>query len=458
MDKTLENNVKSLLETQRSYFKTGRTKETDLRLKALRRLKESILSHSGEIEDALRDDLHKSPSESYLTETSIVLHELKTHIRNLRKWARTRRVGTPYFLWPSKSRIVKEPYGHALIISPWNYPFQLSMVPLVAAISAGNVAVVKPSHQTPKTAEVIDRIIREVFDQGHVACLRGETEMSTLLLEQRFDYIFFTGSPRVGRIVMEAAAKNLTPVTLELGGKSPCIVDRDADLKTAARRITWGKLINAGQTCIAPDYLLVHTEVEQELLELMTAQIRTFYGHDPLSNPDYPRIVSPEATQRLSSLLESGTIRYGGTTDRQARYISPTILTEVSPESPVMQQEIFGPILPVITVNSMEEAVSFVNSGEKPLALYYFGKEKNGRQIIRQTSSGGACINDTLLHIANPKLPFGGVGNSGMGSYHGRAGFDTFTHKRSVLISRNRIDVPFKFPPFKKPELLKRLM
>lgn len=447
-----------ILAAQRSFYGGGHTRETRARIAKLRELRDAIAGRSGEIEQALRADLGKSPYEGYMTEVSVVLHELKAQIGHLERWARTKRVGTPLFLWPSASRIVREPYGHALVISPWNYPFQLLMAPLADAVAAGNVVAVKPSHKTPRTAELMSEIIAGVFEPGWVSCFVGETAVSTWLLEQRFDYIFFTGSPRVGRIVMEAAARNLTPVTLELGGKSPCIVDKNAVIDVAARRIALGKFINAGQTCIAPDYLLVHSDIARELLGRLALVIKDFYGNYPLESPDYPRIISEEATRRLASLLEGQNVFSGGDYDVEQRYFGPTIVTDPDPQSLLMSQEIFGPILPVIAVANMAEAVRFVNSREKPLALYYFGKRADGRRIIASTTSGGACINDTLLHVANERLPFGGVGNSGMGSYHGRAGFDTFTHERSVLVSRNWADFPVKYPPFRNIKLLKKLM
>lgn len=452
--KTLEETV----HRQKEYYAKGITRDPAARVAALKRLRESILRREHELAAALRNDLHKSAYEAYLTETGIVLRELDLHIKNLAKWSQPERVGTPFFLWPSRSRIIREPYGHALVIAPWNYPFQLSMMPLIAAVAAGNVVALKPSHKTPETALVIKKIIDEAFDQQWVSCFVGKTEISTVLLEQKFDYIFFTGSTRVGLIVMEAAAKNLTPVTLELGGKSPCIVDRTAHLRVAARRIVFGKLINAGQTCIAPDYLLVHRDIKDELLGHMKHFITKFYGEDAAKSDDYPRIISQEAAGRLVALMKGEEIYTGGAFDIPARYIAPTILDNVSPDSPIMQEEIFGPILPVLTVGDMNEAVEYINARPKPLAFYYFGHPADGEKIIERTSSGGACINDTLLHVSNPNLPFGGVGNSGMGCYHGRYSFETFSHSRSVLTSKTWIDLSIKFPPFKKISLLKRLM
>lgn len=452
----MQERVRERLSRMRDYLPTA--KETATRLESLRNLKVAIESHMHEIEAALWNDLHKSAHETYLTETSIVLHELKNNIRNLHRWSKPEKVRTPYFLLPSRSRIIKEPYGLVLVMSPWNYPFQLSIAPLIAAIAAGNSVVLKPSPDAPHTAEVIEKIVGQAFGEQHVALFHGDVEMNQALLQQRFDYIFFTGSPRIGKIVMQAASQNLTPVTLELGGKSPCVVNADADLDVAARRIAWGKYLNAGQTCVAPDYLLVHRSVKDMLLVKIKEYISTFYGNNPQQSHDYPRIINERSLDRLTTLLKGEKIYFGGQSDRSNLYLSPTIIDQVLPQSPIMQEEIFGPILPVLTYEKEEEAIDYINKHEKPLALYYFGKEKNGRKFIDQTSSGGACINDVILHLANSRLPFGGVGESGMGSYHGRNGFDTFSHRRSVLISRNWFDIPFKYPPYKRTELLKRIM
>lgn len=446
------------MQRQRDFFATGATRDPHRRVAALRRLRDAIRRHEGQIHEALGKDLHKAAYEAHLTETAIVCHELESQIRHLRRWSRPERVRSPLFLFPSSSRIVKEPYGHVLVISPWNYPFQLSLAPLIAAVAAGNVVALKPSHKSRATAEVIRRILAEAFDPEWVDCYVGPTELSDRLLGQPFDYIFFTGSPRVGRIVMEAAARRLTPVTLELGGKSPCIVDAAADLRTAARRIVWGKLINAGQTCIAPDYLFVHNSVKDLLLEYMKSFITEFYGPDPRQSPDYPRIISSEAAERLSGLIAGENVYAGGEVDTEARYVAPTILVDVKPGDAVMQEEIFGPVLPVMAFEDIGEVVRFINGHPKPLALYYFGSRRDGKRLLGLTSSGGACINDTLLHVANPRLPFGGVGNSGMGSYHGRYGFETFTHRRSVLLSHTWIDFGIKFPPFGKLSTLKKFM
>lgn len=428
------------------------------RVDVLKKLKVSIRLHISDIEDALWKDLHKSAHESYLTEISIVINELNIYIRHLRKWAKPEKVATPYFLLPSKSRILKQPYGLVLVMAPWNYPFQLNLLPLIAAIATGNSVVLKPSPDAQHTADVVARIVDDVFGKEQVAVFHGDIEINQLLLQEPFDYIFFTGSPHVGQIVMEAAAKHLTPITLELGGKSPCIVAVETDLDVAAKRIVWGKFINAGQTCVAPDYVLVHESIKDALLAKMKGYLSEFYGDNPQASLDYPRIINARSVQRLRKLIDSGTPFYGGGIDPDDLYIAPTILTDVDINSPVMKEEIFGPILPVLTFGDELQAVDYINNNPKPLALYYFGSESKGRRFITNTTSGGACINDVILHLANSRLPFGGVGQSGMGSYHGRVGFDTFSHRRSVLISRNWFDMFLKYPPYKNTKWLKKVM
>lgn len=433
------------------------------RKQALLQLQRSIVEHIPELEDALWTDLHKSAHEAYMTEVSIVLHELKTAIKGLKQWMKPKCVGTPYFLWPSRSKVYSQPYGVVLMMSPWNYPVQLSLVPLISAISAGNAVVLKTSPDAPATNRVLSSIISKAFKPSQVQLIIADKEtdlsISQALLAQQFDYIFFTGSGRVGQIVMEAATKHLTPLTLELGGKSPCIVTADADLSVAARRIAWGKFVNAGQTCVAPDYLLVDEKVKDSLLQKIKETIRAFYGDNPQESADYARIVHSRSLERLKGLLAGEQIYCGGEVDETDLYIAPTVLTNVSLDAPVMQDEIFGPILPVITFSSLQEAIDLINERPKPLALYVFGNKRVAKQILGSTSSGGACVNDTLLHLANGHLPFGGVGASGMGAYHGKKGFDTFSHQRSVLTSFNAIDLRIKFPPYgKKIKWLKRLM
>lgn len=447
-----------LVARQREFYAEGITRDVGFRIESLKRLKKALAEYEERINEALWEDLHKSAYESYLTEMSIVLQELNTHIRHLRKWAKPRRVATPFTLFGSRSRVVYEPFGVALIMAPWNYPFQLLVAPLVGAVAAGNCVVLKPSPYTARVSAVMAELIAAVFDERHVTVVLGDREENQALLAQRFDYIFFTGGPVLGRVVMQAAAGFLTPVTLELGGKSPCIVDRDANIDLAAKRIAWGKCLNAGQTCVAPDYLFVHKEVKNRLLEKIKHYIDSFYGANPQNSPDYPRIVRREAVDRLAGLMKQGNILWGGEIDREARYIAPTCIDGISPEDAVMQEEIFGPVLPVLEFSSINEVIDYVNAHEKPLALYYFGKAEAAREVIGRTSSGGVCVNDVIMHLANHRLPFGGVGNSGIGKYHGFYSFETFSNRRAVLYSSTLLDVPFKYPPFKNLGLLKKVM
>lgn len=450
--------VREQIGRQRDFFAGGESKGLEFRKRQLEALGEAVKKYEQEVLEALRRDLNKSPEEGFLTEVGMVGQEIKMHIRRLRKWAKSRRVSTPMHLWPSKSYVVTEPLGVVLIMSPWNYPFQLLMNPLIGAISAGDCAVLKPSPLSPATNEVIKKIIGEIFPPEYVCVIEGDGEQTGILLEEAFDFIFFTGSPAFGKVAMRAASVHLTPVVLELGGKSPCIVDCDSNLELAARRIAWGKLMNAGQTCIAPDYLLVHESVEQQLVGLLQRYMTEFYGEDASVSPYYPRIINRNAFMRLKSYLGGGDVVYGGLSDEEKCYISPTILRNVKPGSAVMEEEIFGPILPVLTYREMDEALAYILARPKPLALYYFGKPEKGEEILRKTSSGGACINDVLLHIANPDLPFGGVGNSGMGRYHGEYSFRAFSHERAVLKSSLRLDFPFKYVPFRYFSFVKKWM
>ncbi len=455
MNENIENLLEERLTSIKSFFSTNQTKSISFRLQQLRNLKEAILKFQPKIEQALWEDLHKSPEEAYLTEISIVLGEINNHIRHLKKWSKPKKVLTPIHLLPSSSRIIYEPLGVALIIAPWNYPFQLLFNPLVGAISAGCCAVLKPSPDSSKTAAVMEEIITSTFPAEYITLIQGRREVNTLLLQKQYDVIFFTGSPALGKIVMKAASEHLTPVILELGGKSPCIVDHDANIKVAAKRIAWGKMINAGQTCIAPDYLLVHEKVKDDLLNLIDKNIREMYGEDIKKSRFYPRIVSDRAMQRLLKLLEKGTIYAGGDYDLNEKFITPTIIEAIKPSDPIMQEEIFGPILPVITFNNINEAIKHINNNEKPLAFYYFGTNSNGRDILLKTTSGGGCINDTLMHIANHHLPFGGVGNSGMGKYHGLGSFLAFSNSRAIVSTPTWIDLPLKYVPFKNFKLIK---
>jgi aldehyde dehydrogenase (NAD+) len=455
---TAEYLIMKYIADHRVFFSTQKTKDIGFRIAQLHKLKKAVLHYQVKIENALWIDLHKSPEETYLTEISIVLNEIEHHIKNLKKWSAPKKVATPIHLLPSSSKIIYEPLGIALIVAPWNYPFQLLINSLVGAISSGCCCVLKPSPDTPNVASVMENMILENFDSDYISIVQGGRETNTILFAQRFDIIFFTGSSKVGKVVMRAAAENLTPVILELGGKSPCIVDADANLDVAAKRIAWGKLINAGQTCIAPDYLFAHQSIKDELLNKIAENIQLMYGDDLKQSRFYPRIVTETATERLSGLLNQGTIHTGGEVDVKQKFIAPTIVDNVKPEFKIMQDEIFGPILPVLTFDDIEEPINCINKNEKPLAFYYFGKNNKAREMLSKTTSGGACINDTLMHISNHNLPFGGVGNSGMGNYHGKESFLAFSHKRAVVTSPTWIDLPLKYPPFKYFKLFKKII
>lgn len=447
-----------ILGKQKDFFKSGKTKDINFRKESLERLYEAVKSNTKNISDALKKDLNKSFEEAYLTEIGIVLSEIREHLSHLKKWSKPKHVSTPLFLLPSTSKIVYEPLGNSLIIAPWNYPFQLLFNPLVGAISSGCTAILKPSPYTPEVAKVMDNIIKETFNPEYITVVQGGRDINKLLLEKRYDIIFFTGSPVLGKVVMEAASKYLTPVVLELGGKSPVIVDRDANLKIAARRIVWGKLINAGQTCIAPDYLFVQKNLKNSLVEQMKLEIERMYGKNPKESEYYPRIVNSKAVERLKLLIDSGKILFGGEIVESERYIAPTILDEVNESSAVMKEEIFGPILPIMTFDKIDEALEYVYKNEKPLALYYFGSKSGASEVISKSTSGGGCINDTLMHVTNDKLPFGGVGNSGMGRYHGYKSFLAFTNERGLVSTPTFIDLPFKYVPFKFFNIVKQLL
>ncbi|MDD2278430.1 MAG: aldehyde dehydrogenase [Bacteroidales bacterium] len=458
MDDTTQTTIDNMLEAQREFFASHQTKDIKFRLEQLKKFKSAIHKYERKIADALWTDLHKSFEEAYLTEISIVYQEIDNHIKNLKKWAKPKRVPTPIHLLPSKGRIIFEPLGVALIVAPWNYPFQLLMNPLVGSISAGNCAILKPSPYTANTARVMEEMIKETFSPNYIGVVQGGRNTNELLFSKQFDIIFFTGSPVLGRVVMKAAAEHLTPVVLELGGKSPCIVDKDANLAIAAKRIAWGKTINAGQTCIAPDYVLAHKSIKEELIRKIAESIEEMFGKDIKSSKFYPRIVNHQAHDRLVSYLKDGTVKFGGEHDKSDRFISPTILDDVLPEHSVMHDEIFGPILPILSFNETEDALKFINSREKPLAFYYFGKSKNAKEILYKSTSGGACINDTLMHITNHHLPFGGVGNSGLGKYHGKTSFLALSNQRSTVLTPTWIDLPLKYVPFKYFKLIRRII
>ena len=453
-------NITQIVESQRAYFRTGATLDIRFRKQMLRRFLEAFEQWESRLTDALWTDLHKSYEEAYFTEISIVKAEIKTHLRKLSSWSKKRRVSTPIKLFPSQSHIVKEPLGNALIIAPWNYPVQLLLNPLVGAISSGCTAMLKPSPYVPTVSNTIAAMIAETFPEEYVALVQGNRDVNTALLDERWDIIFFTGSPSLGKRVMSAAAKNLTPVVLELGGKSPCIIDCTANIAVAARRIAWGKTLNSGQTCIAPDYILIHRDVKEQFVEAFAAEVKALHGNDVKSDKHYVRLVNDRAFERVSSYIRDAKVLCGGATDATERYIEPTLLDNPSFTSPVMTEEIFGPVFPVITLEGdfVDRVVDFVTSREKPLALYYFGRECDGWEVIHRTSSGGGCINDVIMHIANEHVPFGGVGNSGMGRYHGRDSFDCFSHTRSIISTGTWLDLPFRYMPYKLFSLVKRLL
>lgn len=448
--------IPSTVQKQRAYFLASHTLPISFRKRALQQLLQAIKQHEQQLAEALWQDLHKSYEEAYLTELSIVYGEIRNHLRHLSRWARPERKSSPLAIMPASSRIIKEPLGNTLIIAPWNYPVQLLLNPLVGAISAGCTAMLKPSPYVPNVSRVLTEMIRATFPEEYIAIVEGNREVNKMLLAERWDMIFFTGSPSLGKMVMEAAAKHLTPVVLELGGKSPCIIDKTANLPIAAKRVAWGKSLNAGQTCIAPDYLMIHEDVKDQFLKLLVKEWKHLLTKNPKKAKHFVRIVSDKALDRLIGYLNDGTIYHGGHYDKSERFLEPTILTNVSPDAPVMQEEIFGPIFPVLTFKHIDEVISFVTHREKPLALYYFGT--NDKKILRHTSSGGTCINDVIMHIVNHKTPFGGVGNSGMGAYHGKDSFLAFSHRRSVVCTPTWVDMPFRYMPYKLFALIKKMV
>lgn len=452
--------IAQLVHEQRFFYKSNATKDFRFRKEALIRLKKAVIAHEKEITQALWQDLRKSEFESFSTEISMVMGEIDFALKNLAAWTRPIRQKTPLFLFPSKSRIQYEPYGVVLIASPWNYPFQLLFSPLVGAIAAGNCIVLKPSHQSPNVSKVIGNLISETFPSNYIAVAENNETKPNEWLTPHYDYIFFTGGTDFGKKVMQAAAVHLTPLTLELGGKSPCIVDKDANLDTAARRIVWGKFLNCGQTCVAPDYLFVHTAVKNELLEKLQKEITAQFGEDPQQSPDYGRIINLNHFNRLLLLTKQGHVINKGRCNEEDLYIPPTLVTGINREFRVLDDEIFGPILPIMEYDDIRDVTRYINQQKRPLALYYFTEnKKDARYMLSQTSSGGACINDVIIHVANRNLPFGGVGHSGIGAYHGRHSFTTFSHARSVMWSSTRIEFKLKFAPYAgKLKWLKKLM
>ena len=446
-----EQEIKNLVTRQRSYFQTGATLPVEARLKALRKLYAAVYGHQREIHGALREDLGKSQFESYMCETGMVLDEISCMLKHLRRWAKDETVPTPLAQFHSHSYRMPSPYGAVLIMSPWNYPFMLTLSPLVDALAAGNTAVVKPSAYSPHTSQVIGRILSQCFPAHYVAVVTGGREENTCLLKEHFDYIFFTGSQAVGREVMGNAAAHLTPVTLELGGKSPCIVDQTANIRLAARRIVFGKYLNCGQTCVAPDYIYCHRSVKNELVAEIKKQIRKQYGSEPLRNPDYGKIINEKHFNRILGLMELEKIVWGGRADRDSLRIEPTVMDHVRFSDPVMQEEIFGPILPVLTFEHLDEAIQKVNSMAHPLALYMFTSDRRAaKKVMTRCGFGGGCVNDTIIHLATTQMGFGGFGESGMGAYHGKTGFDTFTHYKSIVDKKTWLDLPMRYQPYRK--------
>jgi acyl-CoA reductase-like NAD-dependent aldehyde dehydrogenase len=440
--------VVELTARQRACFASGRTRELAFRREQLRTLRSLVVDEEPRIFEALRADLGKPPVEAYGGETAIVRREIDFALRHLAAWTRLRRVRTLLAHMPGRSEVHRVPHGVVLVMSPWNFPVQLALAPLVGAIAAGNCAILKPSPLAPTTSRLLAELFRRRFDPAAVALVEGGVEVAELLLEERFDYIFFTGSAATGRRVMAAAARHLTPVTLELGGKNPCIVDADVDLEVAARRIVWGKFFNAGQSCVAVDYLLVDRRIRSALVERLAGTIREFYGAEPARSPDLARIVSEHHFDRLAGLLHRGRIAVGGKSDRAARFIEPTVIDGVAPGDPIMEEEIFGPILPVLEYGEIGEAIAFVNARPAPLALYLFSRDRSLQErVLRETSASG-CVNDTVLQEIATELPFGGAGESGMGAYHGKASFELFSRPRSLVRRGFALDVRLRYPPY----------
>ena len=462
MDKAYIDKIQSVAEAQKAYFRSGATLDIKFRKQMLRKFLVSLEKWEQRLYDALWKDLHKSYEEALLTELSIVKAEAKMHLKHLSSWARRRKASSPLKMFPSKSYVVKEPLGNALIVSPWNYPVQLLLNPLVGAISSGCTAMLKPSPYVPTVSQVIEEMISETFDSEYIAVVQGNREVNAVLFDIRWDVIFFTGSPTLAKTVMAAAAKHLTPVVLELGGKSPCVIDKSANLKTTARRLAWGKTLNSGQTCIAPDYILIHKEIKEAFVKAFAEEVKRLHGEDVKADKHYVRMVNDKAFERVSGYIKESVVLCGGSFDAETRYIEPTLLDNPSLSSAVMTEEIFGPVFPVVTLENegsfVDKAIEFITQREKPLALYFFGDEKDGWRVVRHTSSGGGCINDVIMHIANENIPFGGVGNSGMGRYHGRESFDAFSHTRSIVTTSKWLDLPFRYMPYKMFGLVKKLL
>lgn len=448
-----------LIQRQRAFFQSGATRPLEFRRAQLQKLRDALEAGEAALLGALHADLRKPAAEAYLGEVGFVLSEIRHTLRHLPTWMKPQPRRVPLLAWPGQGFIHPEPFGVALIIGPWNYPLQLLLLPLVGAVAAGNCAVLKPSELAPHTAAAVAKLLREVFAEDYIAVCEGEREVAEALLRERFDKIFFTGSTKIGRSVMAAAAQHLTPVTLELGGKCPCIVCADAPLEVTARRIAWGKFMNAGQTCVAPDFVLVDRRIREELVRSLLQAIREFYGENPQQSPDYGRIINRRHFDRLTSLLGAGCVAHGGQHDAQDLYLAPTLLTDVPPESSVMQEEIFGPILPVLVFDQLADALALLRDRPTPLALYLFTQDRAAQErVLAEARSGGVCFNDTVVHILGKQLPFGGLGESGLGTYHGKASFDCFTHYRPAVRRSFRFDAKLRYPPPKVSlETLKRV-
>ena len=458
MTNTAPERIEAIVKAQRAYFASEATLSIEFRKKQLRAFREALHKWEKPLCDALWTDLHKSGEEAFMTEIGLIYGEISDALKNIGRWARRRKKPTPITGMPSSSYIIREPLGCTLIMSPWNYPVQLLLNPLVGAIAAGCTAVLKPSPYVPNVSLALEQMIADTFPEEYIAVVQGNREVNAALLEHRYDLVFFTGSPALGKVVMASQAKYLTPLVLELGGKSPCIVDKDADLTIAARRIAWGKCLNSGQTCIAPDYLFLHRDIKDAFVEEFKKELAKLYPSGTQGSDYYVHIVHDKAFARLQGYLKDGTVVAGGHCDPATRWFEPTLLDGVSPDAPVMQEEIFGPIFPIMTFSSRDEVVKFVTSREKPLAFYYFGKKAHAWDMLARTTSGGACINDVIMHVANSNIPFGGVGNSGMGSYHSERSFLAFSHERSVFVTPTCIDLQFRYMPYKMIGLVKRML
>lgn len=450
--------IEKVYQRQRSLSNQREFNSPAERIAQLKRLKQSIAKHETALLVALKQDLGKSEYEGFLTEVGVTYQEIDFHIKHVKHWSAHRRITTPWFLLPSSSKVIPEPFGQVLIMAPWNYPFQLLMNPLIGAISAGNRVILRPSPEVPHVAAVIETVVAEAFSSEEVFVVQGSIEENQWLLQQQWDYIFFTGGPFLGKIVAKAAAERLIPVTLELGGKSPAIIEQGCDMKTAAKRVIWGKSVNAGQTCIAPDYVWVHRSEKQAFVDAAKEALTQMYGSDMLSSPDFGRMVNERSFDRVSAYLQGADVVLGGQAIREEKFIETTVVAVEGWSEPAMCEEIFGPILPLRTYESLDEVIVDVNAHEKPLALYFFGSDEGAKKVLARTSSGGVSINDTLVHVANHHLPFGGVGGSGYGSYRGRQTFEIFSHKKSVMKSPLWLDVPIKYPPYKGLGLLRWLL